>query len=307
MKNIFKTFFLVLIVCFSLAGCAKLEYFFKVTPEGQIQVGLEINIDRQEIDDAHYASVGTEQESPDSTELMNFVVMQMYYQQLYLNNVFTSVGEENKPNYNIAITCDGQNFQYIDLGVTSNAMLTLSFDSYEDYLKGQTLLNAAQSEGDSSSEEEKEEKTEYVTKDFFTYKRYIKTDTNFRATLMLEGDNSITTVLKNAYPNFDVNKDVKFVQVYATEDVKLRSNATRKYTKNGICYHIWEYSGAQAKAHNAITMYYVYPNSQGWYILTLGLTLLFGGGYALYVFYKTPLRARQVEKLKKINAKHKRK
>lgn len=302
MKNFFKTLLLVLVVCLGLAGCAKLEYFFKVTPEGHINIGLEVNIDRAEIDEAHSATQGTENESPDSTELMNFIVLQMYYQQTYLESVFNAVGETNKPNYKIEITCNGQNFKFIDLSATSNAKLTIAFDSYEDYLKGQTLLNAAQSGGSGSGDKESE-KTEYVTRDLFTVKRYIKTDTNFRATLMLEGDSSITTVLKNAYPNFDVNKDVRFVQIYATEDPKLRSNATKRYSQSGIYYHVWEYSGAQAQVKNAITMYYVYPNSQGWFLLTLGLTALFGGGYALYVFYKTPLRARRYKKLKKINKK----
>jgi len=285
MKNFVKVFVILLFVLVGFTGCAKVEQFFIVTPKGEIQSGLNVDIDVEAVNKAHNDTKYSEKPSPNSVDLIGFIVTQMLFQKMHIDEVLTSVDEHLRPKYSITITCNGFDYDIVDLRTVNNAKILISFNSYEDYLKGQALLNP-----DDGSEDDKKEGEDFWTKTLFTYTHHIYSNSSFRATLMLEGENSITTVLKEAFPTFDVEKDMTFVQVYATQDAKLRSNATKKYSQNGVYYHMWNYNSAQVETPNAIKMYYVYPNSQGWYLLTLGLTGMFVIFYVLYIFYKTPLK-----------------
>lgn len=292
MKKFLKMFVLLLFIMFGFTGCVRLENFVKILPDGEIQTGLNVDIDKQKIDEAHENTKYDAQQTPNSIELVQFVVQQMLMQKLRMEQKFNSVPEESRPNYYISITCNGINWEEAIAKDVTNVKLTISFKSYEEYLKGQILFNGT-GDGDSS----KEDKVDYWTKNLFTYTHVIKNDTNFKATLMQTEDGSLVDDLQKAFHTFNINQDVKFVQLYGTTDRKLRSNATRTYSQSGVYYHVWELNSEQAQTPNALKMYYVYPNSQGWFLLTLILTAFFVLFYILYVIYKSPLK----EKNKKQN------
>ncbi len=286
MKKFVKVLFVLVFVMLCFTGCAKVEQFFIITPEGQIQSGLEVNLDKDKIDKVHNESLLTDKVSPTSAELMTFILLQMHlYKVNSIEKKLNAVDEALRPKYNVEIICDGQNYNLVDWNATDNARFILTFETYEDYLKGQAILNP------NSGEDDKEDSgADFWTKDLFTYKHYIKSDSSFRASLLLTGEDSLVEFLKQNFSSFDIKEDVTFVQVFATKDKKLRSNATRTYSRKGVYYHTWQYNSEQVETSNSITMYYVYPNSQGWYLLTIILTFVFLIFYVLYVLYKTPLK-----------------
>ncbi len=284
MKKFLKTFLLLLFVLVGFTGCVRVENFVKIFPSGEIQTGLNVDIDKQKIDKSHEDTKFEAQQTPNSVELVEFVVQQMLMQKLRLEQKFNSVPVEDRPNYYIEITCNGKNWEDAVAREVTNVKIAVCFKSYEDYQKGQLLVNGPVDDTDS------ENKVDYWTKNLFTYTHVIKNDTNFKATLMQTGEGSLVDDLSKAFHTFDIKQDVKFVQLYGTTDKKLRSNATHTYSQGGVYYHVWELNSEQAQTSNALKMYYVYPNSQGWFLLTLILTAFFVLFYVLYVLYKKPLK-----------------
>lgn len=295
-KKFIKILIVLVFVVTCFAGCARVEQFFVVTPKGEIQSGVNIDINKDEINKAHENGLITGDKTPDSAELMDFVLTQMYLQKLRIEQVFNSIDKHLRPNYTISITSHNEDYTKIDLKklkTISNAKILISFSTYEDFLKGQALLNPPEQNPDKDSGKD------YWTKTLFTYTHHIYSNSTFKANLSPETE--LVEVLKNAYSSFNIEKDVRFVQVYATQDAKLRSNATNTQSRQGVYYHLWDYNSEQVLTPNAIKLFYVYPNAQGWYILTLVLLMFFAFFYVLFVLYKKPLKPKVKKQKSKSN------
>ena len=73
----------------------------------------------------------------------------------------------------------------------------------------------------------------------------------------------------SAYSSLDLS-DLKFVQLYASQDTRLGSNADETAIENTFKMHLWEID--PLNANNVIQFYDYSPNTVNWYVIALVLT-----------------------------------
>ena len=243
---------LVVLIIFSLAGCASGGYEISQYSDGRILESFYVNLNQNAIELAGYSYSEVEQEIYDK-----FLTVR--------NNL---VSNFNSADNGLNIFQKEQFIsQHIRVPSIENKTIGVSFlfDNYDGYKLFYNIVDDGQTPDNETVED----------KIFF-----IKTTTTTKTVFNNAQDSSLAQELLTYFSDPENGNivytfsDVNFSYSFATKNSKLRSNADRTfYTSSGLKVHKWDVP--QDNYNFEIEFYEYKIVSTWWYVLALALTVLF--------------------------------
>lgn len=248
-----KIFSLILLLCvvFVLGGCANIEYQRLVDDGGQILDKITIEVDGNEL-----AGKGID-----------------------VSNLIDNIKEDLHDYYIFPIEYRLQSLpieQYyevskqISIGTVMSSVEQGVYKISVEVLFGNSDVMAYVYGHDTSSDTE-EESGLTESKDFFIKKYEQISDNVFGdvTEISIGGTNLYQKYLAKV-PGFDKD-DLTLTQIYGSTNDRMRTNADATIEYNGFTCHLWEFNGGDTDRE--LVFYYLSPNSTGWYVLALVLTI----------------------------------
>ncbi|HEY8444141.1 MAG TPA: hypothetical protein VIL24_05030 [Clostridia bacterium] len=298
----FLCLILVVTLCASLLGCAKIEYVFTENTDESLSQQYNIYLDENYLESHGY--------SVDMMRRFLFKFFALYWDvkltdtQLNNESVLLYGGQNNSIKYVFKLNYDEK--------ILTFAIVFKNAQTYYDYY-GIT---------EDSNREAYEVKKGFffykiiqrVESPFITVKQawnelYDKTldDTSIKAdfatAFMLGIKDSAGNVIfrgfRETFPDIPKEDGEKIIYRFAVSYARSKlQNTAHKTSQVGTkTYYIWEYDSENLETDKEITIITLKPNRAGWNILALGLTAAFAGILVLIAYIKKKNEPMKIEKI----------
>lgn len=292
-KKFFSLSLVLLCTMFILGGCGKATYNFSENTNGSISIDFKIELDTEAI-----LNGGGSQEFINdvldvaSATLENYKNNSMSKYYLKIGTTYPSPSEIKNWYLNDAVICDVEKKDN-----TVNFNMTFFNSEVYYFFYGIT------------EEDIKNSNDENIIEKHWLYNKVIQKSSTIYSNSIDTSSGNVNVVkyyndemykyIKNNYSKELADKfnKLELTYSYSTSNTKLRADADKKLIGDGYNTFVWNIDNNNLDRE--ITFYRIVPNSTSFYILGLGLTLVFGLIYFIISFVKS--KREEKLKIEKIN------
>lgn len=259
-KKIFSIICLLVMSCLVFSGCASVHYSVVVTPDGSVQQGFQVSLDKSKITLAGY----------DYTDIASRI------ETIFQDSV-------NKNSQNIARFCIENGKNPISCGIETkyervdeqNFYGYITFENISIYRQYSDFISGGSS-GDEGEDNSKIEENLFFIKDI-SYN-----DTVYSGIDEKDADGNYTNSIVKAFTDyFDGSAegtqkftldDVQYNFYYGVPTTKLHSNSDHIISQSGVEIHQWVFDSTNL--NDPIQTWTISIKPVAWYVLALVLTFI---------------------------------
>lgn len=259
LTNLTKHLKLIILAVFAfiLTGCAQMDYSRIVFANGRVQDRVVITLDTDKIKAAGYSTNSLLTVIQNDLELYFLSGVRSFKSESQSNINFT---EEQKNLINNSILSS------VDITADlKKVVATITFENNEVF----DMYYTWQKQQNETPEEEPA--SNVIVKKGFYFNTYIQTSSTAYGDIINSFFYEKYSTDLGLSQHFTLN-DISFSQIYASNNLALKSNALYTEVNSGIKFHYWQVNPLN---NNQTLEFYAYsPQTTSWYVTALAISLL---------------------------------